>query len=170
MASGDNVVVIEYVMPPGSSYATEDVRPGGSTPAENVIVYDFSDGADKYVDFMCRLEGYDGGGLTFTIVWSATTATSGNVVIDIAIRRLAFDAEDIDAAHTYDFNSVTDAAPSTSGYITNATITFTNGSDMDSWANNEWAIVRIRRNGDDASDTMTDTMELWGIVGKETET
>lgn len=169
MASGDAVVQVLDVMPTATVAATIDVRPGGSTPAENVLVYDFDDTTLEYMDFKCKLEGYSGGGLTFTVVWSATSATTGNCIWRIAIRRVQDDAEDIDTAHTYDYNSVTDAAPTASGEIVYPTITFTDGADMDSWAEGEIAIVRVNRNASDGGDTMTGDAELWGPpLGLET--
>lgn len=62
MASGDAVVKVLKVMPPGASVATIDTRAGGSTPAEAVMVWDFDASSDEYMDFMCELAGYDGGG------------------------------------------------------------------------------------------------------------
>jgi len=169
MASGKPVVEVLNALPPASSAATRDIRPGGSTPAESVEVFDFDAAADEYMDFLCRLsEDYAGGGLTFTLPWSATSATSGVTRWGIAIRRMQDDAEDIDTAQTYDFNEADDTAASASGELSYPTITFTNGADMDSWAAGELAIVRVYRNADHANDTMTGDAELWGIFGKET--
>ena len=167
MASGEVVVQVIKVLPPGANYATLDVREGGSTPAEEVVVYDFDDTTIEYLDFLCYLAGYDGGGLTFTLPWSATSATSGTIQLEAAIRALPDDAEDIDAAHTYLFNFVVDTAPSASGEIVYPVIIFTDGADMDSWADGELAIVRVRRNTG-GTDTMTGDAELWTPVGKET--
>jgi hypothetical protein len=168
MASGDLVINVKQIMPPATSYATMDIRPGGSTPAENNPVYDFDASASEYLDFLCLLDGYDGGGLTITLPWSASSATTGDVRWEAAIRRYNYDGEDVDPSHSYDFNGVTDTAPGTSGHITNPTITFTDGADMDSWADGELAIVRVYRDHDHADDDMAGDAELWGIVGKET--
>lgn len=168
MASGDAVVQVIRVIPPGADAATMDARPGGSTPVENVMVWDFDATSAEYLDLLCKLEGYDGGGLTFTLVWSASSATSGDVVWGIAIRRIQDDAEDIDAAHSYNFNSVTDTAPSASGEVSYPTITFTDGVDMDSWAEGELAIIRVKRDAGSGSDTMSGDAELWSLSGVET--
>lgn len=168
MASGENVVQFLEVMPPGSDAATLDVRVGGSTPAEGVTVYDFDAAADEYMDFLCLLKGYDGGGLTFTLPWSASSATSGQTRWEVAVRRMADDADDIDTAHTYAFNAVSDTAASASGELSYPTIAFTDGADMDSWADGELAIVRVHRDFDHADDGMTGDAELWCISGAET--
>lgn len=168
MATGEAVVQVLAVMPPGATAATLDARAGGSTPAENVIVCDFDAASDEYMDYLCLLAGYDGGGLTFTMPWSASTATANGVRWEIGIRRMQDDAEDIDAAHTYDYNGVTDTAPDVSGELSYPQITFTDGADMDSWAEGELAIVRIHRDYDHAGDDMTGDAELWALSGEET--
>lgn len=120
------------------------------------------------MDYLCRLSNdYAGGGLTFTLPWSATSATSGVCRWGIAIRAFPDDTEDADGSHSYDFNDVDDTAASASGELSYPTITFTNGADMDSWAAGELAIVRVRRNASHANDTMTGDSELWTIVGRE---
>lgn len=169
MASGDAVVQVLKVMPPGATAATMDVRAGGSTPAESVLVWDFDDSIIEYMDFLCKLEGYGGGGLTFTTPWSATSATNGVCRWGIAIRAFPDDAEDIDVNHDYEFNDVDDTAASASGELSYPAIAFTDGADMDSWAEGELAIVRVRRNASHANDTMTGDAELWSApLGLET--
>lgn len=168
MATGDVVVSFLEDMPPATTYATFDVRAGGSTPAESLAVYDFDPDAIEYMDFKVALKGYDSGGLTFRLAWASTSATSGVCRWGAALRRFADDAEDIDTSQTYDFNDVDCTAASASGEIVYDNITFTNGADMDSWADGEFAILRIRRNATHANDTMTGDAELVGIIGYET--
>lgn len=170
MASGDMVVRVLQVMYPAANFAPTGVRVGGSTPAENTVFLGAFDAATiEYIDLLCQLVGYGGGGLTFSLVWMAATATTGNVIWGIAIRRIQDDAEDLDTAQTYDFNdSAAVAAPSASGEVSYDTITFTNGVDMDSWADGELAIVRVRRNASSGSDTMAGDAQLLDVSGKET--
>lgn len=167
MASGDPVVQVLKAMPPGSSAATMDVRAGGSTPAESAMVWDFDASSSEYLDFLCALVGYDGGGLTFTLPWSASSATSGQARWEIGIRRLNDDAEDVDSSHSYVTNGASDTAPSASGELSYPTITFTDGADMDSWADGELAIVRVYRDHDHGDDGMSGDAELWDLLGKE---
>lgn len=169
MASGAIVGQILSIIPPATLFPQPYIRQGGSTPAERVLVYGFDAATVEYLDFLVLLDGYDGGGLSIGHPWSAATATTGNVRWGIAIRRLQDDAEDIDAAHAYDYNEVTDACASASGELSYPVTTFTDGADMDSWADGELAIVRVRREADDATnDTMTGDAELWNIVIRET--
>lgn len=169
MASGDNVVIVHKVMPPGTIYATDDVRVGGSTPAEGAHVWDFDASATEYMDFLCELRGYGGGGITLTLPFSMSSATSGGIVLEVAIRRMENDAEDIDVLHTYEYNaSGTITVPSASGEVKYPTVAFTDGADMDSWADTELAIVRVRRKHDDGGDDAAGDLELWALSGKET--
>lgn len=170
MAGGDPVVQILQVLPPNDDDgATPDTITGASTIAEMMNVWDFDAATDEYLDFLCRLHGYQGNGLTFRFQWSASTATSGSVMFGLAIRRLADDAEDFDTtSHSYTYNETATSPPSAVGELQYGTITFNDGSDMDSWADGELAVVRARRNADDASDTMSGDFELWALIGEET--
>jgi hypothetical protein len=169
MASGDPVVQIIREMPPATLFAPLIARAGGSTPAEATTAWAFDASTVEYMDFLCRLRGYDGGGLTFNLTWMAATATTGNVIWSVAIRRNADDAEDLDTSQTYDYNnSSAVAAPSASGESSYDTVTFTDGADMDSWAEGELAIVRVRRFASDSGDTMTGDAQLLDIEGIET--
>lgn len=168
MASGKVVVQVLEVMPPAANFAPQNVRAGGSTPAERVLVWQFDAASIEYLDFKCLLQGYDGGGLTFTLPWSAASATSNACRWGIGIRRVQDDAEDIDGAHSYDFNDIDDTAASASGELSYPTVSFTDGADMDSWAEGEVAIVRVRRNASHANDNMAGDSELWALIGRET--
>lgn len=168
MASGDNVVIVERIMQPATLFAQLGVRAGGSTPVEGVMHYAFDAATIEYLDFLCRLHGYDGGGLTFTLPWMAASATSGVCRWGVAIRRIQDDAEDLDASHSYDYNDVDDTAASAAGELSYPTVTFTNGADMDSWAEGELAIVRVRRNASHANDSMTGDAQLLTLIGSET--
>ena len=168
MATGNPVVEIIEVLTPAANAAELTVRAGGSTPGERLTVHAFDAATIEYLDFKCALRGYGGGGITLTHPWSAASATSGVTRSGAAIRRLTDDAVDIDASHTYDYNDTDDTAASASGEISMPTIAFTSGADMDSWADGEVAIIRVRRNASHANDTMTGDAELWGLLGKET--
>lgn len=168
MASGDPVVQVIRAVPPAANAATIDFRAGGSTPAENYMVFDFDQTTAEYMDFLCKLEGYGGGGLTFTLPWSAPSLTVNDVRWGIGIRAIPDDAEDVDTAHTYVYNDVgtDDPAPSAAGELSYPTIAFTDGADMDSWAEGELAIVRIRRTS--ATSNLAEDAELWAVFGLET--
>lgn len=169
MASGDVVGIIYAIIPPASLYATPDVRLGGSPPNESFPVWDFDDSALEHLDLFCVLSPtYSGNGLTIQIVWSATSATSNNVVWNAAIRRIADDVEDADASHVYNYNASFATAPNVSGEVSYDNITFLSGSEMDGLVAGEHFVLRIRRNATSINDTMVGDAELWSLVIKET--
>jgi hypothetical protein len=146
------------MMPPATAGATFGVRTGGSSPAEQVPYYAFDAATDQYLDFYCSLVKYAGGGLTFRIRSLADTATTGGALVALAIRRVADDVEDLDTAQTYDYNEIRIPAPSAAGELTYDTITFTAGADMDTLANEEDFILRMRRRGSDNTASTGDDM------------
>lgn len=170
MASGDVVVGIERSMPTTSNPATPGVRTGGGTPGggEKLFHLAFDASTIEYWDYLCHLEGYAGGGLSIEFAWAAATATTSETVWEAAIRRLNDDAEDVDASHTYDFNSVTATTATVAGELSYDSITFTDGADMDSVTDGERFVLRIRRNASSGSDDMSGDAQLYSIVGRET--
>jgi len=170
MASGSVVGSILQSIAPAASRATPGVRAGGSTPGENWPILSFDDTTDEYWDFLCALQGYDAGGLTVEIPWMAATATTGAVAWNVAIRRLADDAEDLDVSHTYDFNVITPTTASAAGELSYDTVTFTSGADMDSLADGERFMLRVFRDPDHGSDNLSgDAQILWpSIIIRET--
>jgi hypothetical protein len=166
---------VNAIQPPSTAFAVFGVRVGGTTtPPEQFPYYSFDAAADNYLDFYCRLVGYGGGGLTFSLTWMAATATTGGVLWALAIRRMQDDAEDIDTAQVYDYNEIRDpcATSTGGGELSYCTITFTNGVDMDNLANNEVFILRVRRRGSDNTATTGDDMSgaalLVDVIGTET--
>lgn len=169
MASGNPVVEVLRITQPGATadHATPATRLGGSTPAEVFTLWEFDDTTQETLDFFCRLsEDYDGGGLRLLLPWSASSAVSGTVRWEAAVRRLGDELEDVDTSHAYDYNNVDDTAPGTNGHIAYAEITFSDGADMDSWSAGEWAIVRVRRDPSVGGD-MTGNAQLWSLAGVE---
>jgi len=174
MASGDPVLEFREIVCPDDNYATYDFRESASTPKEEFPLHDFDPDASEYIDLFGRLsELYDGGGLTITLPWAASSAVAGDgteVRWEAAFRRLADDADDMDASHSYSYNGVSDAPPSASGEITYPTIAVTEGADMDSLAAGECFVLRIYRDHDHADDDMAGDAELLTsrVSGKET--
>ncbi len=168
MASGDSVVHFLGIMPLSASFATPGQLAGGSTPAEKVNVWNFDDTVIEYLDFACLLEGYAGGGLTFTIPWFGNTQASGDVDWQIAIRRMEADVTILTAAMSYVYQNTFGTTADTAGKFTNTLIAFTN-LQIDGWLDGELAIVRLRRNAPEAGALVGDA-ELWAdqLIGRET--
>lgn len=169
MASGKVCAQVVRISQPAANYPQPIIVAGGSTPAERIPAWAFDPSTVEYIDLLCYMNGYDGGGITLTFIWSSG-ATTGNVVWSAAFRRLQDDAEDIDTSQAYDYNNATaDATASASREQAYTTLAFTNGADMDSVANNEFFVLRVRRVATDANDTLnSNDAELWGVVIKET--
>ncbi len=172
MASGASVITIVDELPPGSAAAYLHQVAGASSPAERLIYWRFDEGSPtvNYLDLKCVMHNYSGGGITLRFYHDTQSGTAGNNVrIGAAFRRIADDVEDLDTtAQTYDFNDATFTTSSVRGELAYDTITFTDGADMDSVANNETFILRIRRQPGDAADTLAGNWLLWAVSGTET--
>lgn len=146
----------------GVTAATPDRR-------NNHPVLDFDAATDWIADFHSVLpRHYSGSGLTLILGWTATSATTGNCVWTGAIERIADGGDDMDADSLATAQTVTAAAPATSGILEYSTMTFTAGAAMDSLAAGEIFRLRITRDADNASDTMTGDAELWTVHLYET--
>ena len=164
MASGDTLCVFFPAMsePPSSNYATFDTRNG-------VLVLDFDDTTDESVEFPGFMpRHYDGGGITVTLGWMATTATAANCIWNVGFKSVSDDADDLDSKAFAAVNEVTDTAASASGEVAYAAVTFTDGADMDSIAAGEYFRIDVTRSASDTSDTLTGDAELVFVEIKET--
>jgi hypothetical protein len=167
MASGDVLLVFTplHNEPPTSIFATLDVR-------NSIPVLDFDASTDEEAVFGGVLpDNYAGGGLTVTLVWMATSATSGNVVWAVQIERHSDDDIDLDSDSFAALNNGgQDVAPSASGEVSYDDVTFTNGADMDSLDKNESFRLKVRRDADNtaATDDMSGDAELMRVIVKET--
>lgn len=163
MASGNtlNIFTPAANEPPSSSYATLDTRNGHP-------VLDFDAASDESAVFTSVLpRHYAGGGLTITLIWSATSATTGDVVWNTAIERMDT-GTDTDADSFATANAATATTSGTSGAPIYTTIAHTSGAQMDSLAAGEAFRLKVTRDADNASDTMTGDAELIAVEIKET--
>lgn len=141
---------------PTSSFATLDVR-------NNHTVLDFDAAADECVYFEGVLpDAYAGGGLILDLYFAATSATSGATGWLGAIERHQDDADDLDSDSFAANQSVSVTTASASGEKKKATITFTDGGQMDSLAAGEAFRARVCRDGDGSvvTDDMAGDAEL----------
>lgn len=146
---------------PASAFATLDTR-------NSHAVLDFDAGTDESAVFRGVLPtGYGGGGVNVKLIWAATSATAGNVIWNAAFERINAGALDIDADSFATANTATAAADSVSGETTETTIAFSNGAQMDSLAAGEMFRLKVLRDADNGSDTMTGDAELLAVVVTE---
>jgi hypothetical protein len=168
MASGDTLFILTPQMneAPASNPATFDTR-------NNHLVLDFDAATDEEAVFPIVMpRNYSATtGITLTIAWMATTATTGNVVWQAGIERHEDDAVDLDSDSFAALNgSGASATASVSGEVQYTTITFTDGADMDSLAAGESGRLKLRRDADDtsATDSMSGDAELLRIEVQDT--
>jgi hypothetical protein len=140
--AGDN-------QPPATAFATLDTR-------NSIAVLDFDDATDESAVFVSIIPEAAslGSGLKIRLHWMATTATSGNVVWDVSLERMTTDL-DSDSFDT--IASGTAAANGTSGILTVTEITLTT---IDSVTAGDGFRLKVTRDANNASDTMTGDAEL----------
>jgi hypothetical protein len=136
--------------PPSTAFATLDTRGTG------IAVLDFDDATDESAVFVSIIPEAAslGSGLKIRLHWAATTATSGNVVWDVSLERMTTDL-DSDSFDT--IASGTAAANGTSGIVTVTEITLTT---IDSVTAGDGYRLKVTRDANNASDTMTGDAEL----------
>jgi hypothetical protein len=139
-------------MPPSTNFATLDTR-------NNIGVADYDDATDESLFFMGIIPEAAslGSGLKIRLHWMATTATSGNVVWDVSLERMTTDL-DSDSFDT--IASGTAAANGTSGILTVTEITLTT---IDSVTAGDGFRLKVTRDANNASDTMTGDAELVAV-------
>ncbi len=166
MASGDTLCVFfpQNGEPPATNYATLDTRNG-------VLVLDFDSATDESIEFAGFMpRHYAGSGITVTVGWMATTATTGTISLDVGFKSVTDDADDLDTKAFAAVNNANPTTASATGEVDYATITFTNGADMDSVAAGEYFRMIVTRDADGttSTDNMTGDMELVFVEIKET--
>jgi hypothetical protein len=162
---GGSMPAVEFTAtanrPPSSSYATPDYRNGHP-------VLDFDASLDEAAIFEDRLpRTYTGNGLTVSLEWMASSATSGNVVWGLSMERHDT-GTDLDADSYATEVTAGVACSATSGAPTYTEIALTSGAQMDSLALGESFRLRVRRLGTNGSDTMTGDAELKSVTVRET--
>lgn len=150
------------LFPGTSNYATFDTR--GIMPA-----YEFDDGSDAgtsdetmYAVLRAK-EGSDwSAGVKVYLEWMADTATTGNVMWEVAFARLNANNQDLDSL-TFDTATLSSAsaANGTSGKLTKPEISVA-AADTDGIAAGDLFCLRITRKESNGSDTMTGDAQLVG--------
>lgn len=168
MAAGDLLCSALTPRPPITNAASLESRAGGSTDNEGFDVWAFDASSSEKLDFYGAMSPrYVGANLKVRIPIIAASATTGNVGLAAAFRRLDT-AEDLDASHSYSEQSVTAAVSATNGCPTYAEIAFT-AAQIDSLAASEAFVLRLRRDVTVGSNAAGDAQVLpWGVQIIET--
>jgi hypothetical protein len=135
--------------PPASNFATLDTR-------NSILVLDFDAATDESAVFAGVIPEAAslGSGLKIRLHWMATTATSGDCIWDVSLERMTTDL-DSDSFDT--IASATTATSGTSGIPTVTEITLTT---IDSVTAGDGYRLKVTRDANNASDTMTGDAEL----------
>jgi hypothetical protein len=144
---------------PTSNFATLDTRNLHPT-----LDFDAST-AESSVWTAVLPNDYSGAGVTVTIYWAATSATSGNVMWQVAFERDAAAGLDTDSdgfATAQAFAA--SAADATSGKLTKVSLNVSNGTNMNSIAAGDMFRMKITRDAANASDTMTGDAEVMRVM------
>lgn len=149
MASADLLCVFtpHSNNPPSSNYATFDTRNG-------LLVLDFDASTDESALFTGVLPpNYAGGGLSVSLHWMATSATSGSCRWQTAVERHQAGTDDQDSDSFAAANSAGTAAAAPSGTEMVTAVTHAAGGQMDSLAAGERFRLKVTRDADGTSGT-----------------
>lgn len=128
------------------------VRNGTNFPV-TALAYDAA--TDEAAFWSFRAINYASGNLTVDIDWYADTATSGDVIWDVQIAAITpnADTQDVETDALATVNSVTDTHLGTTGQrLHRCSVTLSN---LDSLAAEDDVWMRVARDANNASDTMT---------------
>lgn len=130
----------------------------------------FDAAADEAAFWMWRAASYGSGNLTIDLDWYADSATSGDVIFEAQVAAITpnTDTQDVETDSLATANSVTDTHLGTTGQrLHRCSITVSN---LDSLAANDDVWLRIARDANNASDTMTGDAILVGVTVSYSDT
>lgn len=129
------------------------VKNNGTNFPVSALAFDAA--TDEAAFWKFAATGYASGNLTLTIYWYADSATSGDVIFDAQIACITpnSDSQDIETDGLATVQSVTDSHIGTTGQrLHSAQITISN---LDSIAADDLVFLRLNRDANNGSDTMT---------------
>ena len=145
---------------PSTGFAQMDTVQGTNFP---IPVLAFDQTADEAAFAIFSPVGYGSGNLDVDIDWYADTASSGVVRWGVSLAAITPDADtqDIETKAFATEQTVDDTHLGTTNQrLHRATVSLSN---LDSIAEGDWCVLRIRRIGSDAADTMTGDALLAGV-------
>lgn len=165
MASGDTLLILR---PGANEYPSSNFAAAGYS-ANYGIFLAFDDSVAEEVYFPGAMpENYAGGGLTLEFHYLMAGAnTTDDAIWGAAFQRIN-DTADVSSSPTWTENTVTVTVPNAAETVDVATITFTDGADMDSVAAGDLFRMRVRRVAADAGDTAAGDSRLLAVIIKET--
>jgi hypothetical protein len=150
-----------------SGYAVPWTNQGTNFPVHGHL---FDAASDEAAFFYFTAFNYGSGNLTVDLEWYADTAASGDVVFTAALAAITpdTDTQDIETKAFATANTVTDSHLGTTNQrLHRATITVSN---LDSIAARDWCCLRVTRDADNGSDTLTGDVMLTKVVVSYSDT
>ncbi len=169
MASGDTLLVFTPLAAemPINGYASFDTR-------NQHPVIDFDSATQESIVFSGALpRGYSGGGLTVTLVWSASTVSADDdadarVKWGVAVERLGCGGTSLDHGSFGAVGSVVAAPAATSGQLQYTEIALADGAPIDYLAAGESFRLNVVRQAAASEDVMSGDAELRFVMLRET--
>jgi hypothetical protein len=147
-----SIFTVRDNQPPATAFATLDTR-------NSIAVLDFDDATDESAIFLGVIPeaAVLGSGLKIRIIWTATSAISGDCIWDVSLERMTTDIN----TDSFDTSaSVTTTTSGTSGVPNYSEITLTT---IDSVTAGDGFRLKINRDANNGSDTMTGDAELIAV-------
>lgn len=165
MASGDTLCAGNSLgaLPRASASAALAVR------NEHTVI-DFDATADESIVFPIHISKAYGAAANIDVIliWSADTATSGDVVWEASLERHEDDAVDLDSDSFGTVVTLTATTASVAGEVKYSTILLDTAGERDSIAAGEHGRLLVRRLGSNGSDDMAGDACLRGFEIRET--
>jgi len=130
-------------------------------------VLKFADAADNIAFFQFVVPGNFASDPVIKLYWMADVDTVNEVAWEVSLMCATDDADDLDVAACDTSVDVDDTTAGVAGEYSISVHTMTNN---DSMAANDFAIIRVMRNGDDGNDDLSDPALLLMVVFEYTTT
>ena len=135
----------------GNMAATiERIKSSAGAPSPHFMQAWFNSTTDSFLYWDFRMPNDYGSGLTAKVQYKMQTATSGSIVLGVAIMAVTpGDAQSVNADSMGTVNSATDTVPGTVNYLDEVSISLTN---TDSLVAGDLAVIYLMRDADNVSD------------------
>jgi len=164
MASGNTLCVFDMgaSRPPTGNFATPDTRNAH-------LVMNYVNGSSTYTTFEGVLpRNYSNNGITVYLTWLALSVNTGSVQWAVAFERHQANVTLLTSDQFATEQSANQACAGTNGEVVQTSIAFTDGTQINNIAQGESFRIKVRRDGANANDTMSDKAQLLKVELKET--
>lgn len=136
----------------------ERIKSSAGAPSPHFMQAWFNSTTDSFLYWQFRMPDDYGSGLTAKVQYKMQTATSGSIVLGVAIMSMTpGDAQSVDTNDMGTVNSVTDTVPGTVKYLDEVSISLAN---TDSLVAGDFVVLYLMRDADNASDTAKGDLDV----------